>query len=527
MESPSLNAVQVRRQLPRAWLPFFGRFGGLSQVQMGTIPIILSGRTVVLSAPTASGKTEAVVAPVAELHVRERWPGLAVLYVVPTRALGNDMIRRLEGPLAEMQLAAVLKHGDRPTLPDREFRWLLTTPESLDSLISRRPQLLQSLRTVIVDEIHLLDNTYRGDQMRVLLARLRQLVEAPALTVHLLSATLNEPEAVGQRYTEAFEVVTVGTPRPIQSHLFRSLEETLAFAKLEKKFKILVFCNKRQSVEETAQTLKPLWHPYPVVAHHGSLDRRQREESEEVMKHSRVAICVATGTLEIGIDIGDIDLVVLAEPPWTLEALQQRVGRGSRRLETIQAAAIYHTEEERLGLEAMFTAAATADYISRDYRPDLSVIVQQTLSLLYQHRTGLTPFELRTLLQTLGSETEVQLIVDHLIEKGMALSLRDRVYPSSELLDLGELGEIHSNVPDSGDHTVVNIDTGREVGHISGAFGSVFLLAGQAWRVVRAEKMRVLVRRHAGPGAAALFAGQRNVGRFHYLLPRDLRQRED
>lgn len=523
MDLVLLAGGDLRRILPRAWRPFFGRFGNTTEVQARTIPAVLAGQNVIVAAPTASGKTEAVVAPVAELHVAQHWPGLAVLYLVPTRALGNDLLSRLEGPLGEMFLKCVLKHGDRPTLPDGEINWLITTPESLDSLLCRRPILFKTLRAVILDEIHLLDGTYRGDQLRILLGRLKRLSSTPPLAVHMLSATLSDPRAVACRYTDEFQVIMVEGPRPIRAHLLQTHKEVFHLAQTQRWRKLLCFCNTRQSVEETAGRLKAIWSPYPVMVHHGSLDRHQREDAEEVMKQNSVAVCVATSTLEFGIDIGDIDLVVLAEPPWSLESLQQRVGRGSRRSGTIQAAAIYQTEDERAVLELMFEAAKSGSYRSVVYKPDLSVVAQQIISLLYQFRAGLSRKELLDLVGVLGTQDENAAILRYLKDKGYCLEIDEASYPSTELIDLGDKGNIHSNIPDHNDYRVINSDTGQQVGRIRGTFDEVFLLAGQSWKVIAVQGDEILVRRSAQSAAAAHFGIQRNVGRFHYLLPPELR----
>lgn len=518
-----LSISRLRRRLAHTWRPFFGRFGNLTEVQIRTIPAVLQGHSVVVSAPTASGKTEAVVAPVAERHTAEGWPGLAVVYVVPTRALANDLFERLEDSLGENYLSALLKHGDRPTLPDREIHWLITTPESLDSLLCRRPHLFTTLRTIIIDEIHLLDSTYRGDQLRVLVARLRQTSTAPVLNVHLLSATLPNPEQLARRYTEDFQLIQVSNPRPINAHFANTHQEVLDLALRRRWRKLLYFCNTRQSVEEVAAQVKELWKPYPVVTHHGSLDRHARAEAEEVMKQNAVAVCVSTSTLEIGIDIGDIDLVVLAEPPWSLESLQQRVGRGSRRSQTIEAVAVCRTDEEQTVLQLMFAAAASGAYHSNDYKPDRSVIVQQSLSILYQARTGIPRQTLADFMKPLGTQEEVRAIINHLGDKGYCLELGDQLYPSSDLLDLGEEGKIHSNIPDQNDYQVIDADSGKPVGRIRGSFDQTFLLAGRTWKVLMVQGNQVTVRRSPHGGASASFGMQRNVGQFYYLLPPSLR----
>jgi len=315
------DITAIRRRLKHSWIPFFTRFGKLTPVQVQTIPKVLDGANVVVASPTASGKTEAVVAPVAERFVSNQWEGMAVVYIVPTRALANDTLARIEGPLRDMGITTDLKHGDKPRLPKCLPDCLITTPESLDSLICRRPEVFAELRVIILDEIHLLDNTYRGDQLRLLLWRLRRLASDPEFSVHLLSATLSDPYEIAQRYVRDFEIVSVVGQREIDYHLLPSHQDIYCLARERKWKKLLCFCNRRDSVETVATELARLWHPYPVVAHHGSLNHQVREEAETVMKEANVAVCVATSTLEIGVDIGDIDLIVLAEVPWSISVL--------------------------------------------------------------------------------------------------------------------------------------------------------------------------------------------------------------
>lgn len=517
------DVVDIRRRLKQAWGPFFTRFGRLTPVQVETIPKILDGVNVVVASPTASGKTEAVVAPVAERFVSERWDGLAILYIVPTRALANDTLVRLEGPLKDMGITTTLKHGDKPYLPKKLPNCLITTPESLDSLICRQPQIFSPLRAVILDEIHLLDNTYRGDQLRLLLRRLLKLASNSPFSVHLLSATLSDPHDVSQRYVSNCEIVVVPGQREIEYNLLASHNEIYHLARARGWRKILCFCNLRESVEEVANELAQLWRPYPVVAHHGSLNRNMREEAETVMKESDVAVCVATSTLEIGIDIGDIDLVVLAEPPWSISALLQRIGRGNRREQIIHVAAIATSEEERALFETMFHVAMNGTLPTRPYEPDLSVAVQQIFSYLYQHPEGSSETELVELLNPLCSKDEVRLILSHLRQHDWIEYRTGRWMASTQLMDMGENGLIHSNIPDSQTYRVVDVDSGREVGNIAGIFDSVFVLAQRTWQVISVAEDTIRARRFKGKAAAAQFQRHRGVGAFYYLLPPELK----
>jgi len=518
------DAMAIHRRLKHAWIPFFTRFGRLTPVQEKVIPKILDGANVAVASPTASGKTEAVVAPVAEQFVSDHWDGLAILYIVPTRALANDTLARIEGPLQDMDIRTTLKHGDKPYLSPRELpNCLITTPESLDSLICRRPKAFANLCCVILDDIHLLDNTYRGDQLRLLLRRLQWLTSGTAFSVHLLSATLSGAKEVAQRYVSDLEVVTVTGQREMDYYLLGSHEEVYRLCRAKGWKKILYFCNLLESVETDAAVLVELWRPYPVVAHHGSLNRRVREEAEAIMKEADVAVCVATSTLEIGIDIGDIDLIVLAEPPWSIAALLQRVGRGNRRKGLIHAAAIVKSDEDKLLLEAMFKTAATGMLPMQPYEADLSVVIQQTFSYLYQHPEGVSETELLELASLLCLESEAKAILGHLHHKGWAEWRAGRWFASTRLMDIGEKGRIHSNIPDSETYRVVDVDSGKEVGKIVGVFDGVFVLAGRTWRVISVVGDTIKARRFKWKAAAPLFQRHHNVGGFYYLLPPDLK----
>ena len=519
------EAFAIRRYIKNAWLPFFTRFGKLTPVQIQAIPAVMRGANVVIASPTASGKTEAIVAPLAERFIQERWNSLAILYIVPTRALANDTLERIQGPLSDMGISAAIKHGDKPYLTPRNWpNCLITTPESLDSLICRRPQVFSALQATILDEIHLLHNTYRGDQLRILLKRLCHLARnARQYNVYLLSATLSEPEIIARRYVEEFDLVIVPGTREIDYYFLESYPAVHGLAQEQGWKKILCFCNLRESVEKTATELADIWHPYPVVSHHGSLNRRIREEAETVMKEMNVAVCVATSTLEVGIDIGDVDLVLLAEMPWSISSLLQRIGRGNRRESVIHVAVVTNSEEERSMMQAMFTAAKSGSLPPEEYVPDLSVVVQQVFSCLYQQPYGMSETELVELLSPICFADDVQIILTHLQQRGWIERKTHGWVASTKLMDLGEKGRIHSNIPDSQMYRVFDIDSGKEIGEIAGVFDQVFVLGRSTWRVVSVSGDVIRARRFKGQAETPLFQRCGGLGAFDHLLPQKLR----
>src|SRR5262249_39278386 len=146
--------------------------------------------------------------------------------------------------------------------------------------------------------------------------------------------------------------------------------------------KILCFANSRKAVEHGAILLKEALPTWPVMVHHGSLHRREREDTEVALREMARWMCVATTTLEVGIDVGDVDAVLLLEPPWSVAALLQRIGRANRRSGTVNVLALSGNLEQRLIYEEQFRRARLGLLDQNPYQPDLSVIVQQCFAML-------------------------------------------------------------------------------------------------------------------------------------------------
>lgn len=323
----------LRRRLGRTWEAFFAPFGGsLRPVQHQAIPALLDGADVLIQAPTASGKTEAAAAPLVENLLGRQSPGVGIVYVCPTRALVNDLYRRLYTPLARLGVTLDRRTGDHGAdVGRRPPQVLLTTPESLDSLLCRVPRALTGVQALVLDEIHLMEASARGDQLAILVERQRVLARSGAagagrprapLQVVALSATVGAPERLVERFLRRPHRVRIEGTRPLEleldewvgpAHLGSRLARRVAGGQVRK---ILVFVNSRQDAEHLAGLVAPdLPFGDNVWAHHGSLSRRVREEVETGFHDARHGLVVATMTLELGIDMGDVDLVVLPSVP--------------------------------------------------------------------------------------------------------------------------------------------------------------------------------------------------------------------
>jgi len=525
------NTLQekLKHRLHVTWNIFFRRFGILTEIQLKSIPIVLQKKNAIITSSTATGKTEAVIAPISELLLEERWPALSILYITPTRALVNDIFERLESQLQTVGIKIEKKTGDSPYVnwsnpPDM----LITTPESLDSMICRNKSVLQSIHVIILDELHILDGNYRGDQLRILLKRLRQI--DPNFTLYILSATLSNPLEVGARYVDQFELIEAGGSRQIIHTLAGSLEEVFEKTRKEELKKILIFCNSRRRTEETAIQAKRLWGENFVVVHHGSLHKHEREESEFIMKTNSRAVCVATMTLEIGIDIGNIDAVVLVDVPFTISSLIQRIGRAGRRTGIIRIFGICSPDEREI-FEVMIKAARENLLETKICHPDYSVCIQQLFSMSYATPQGILRQSVISLLGTIYSIDDLEkCIFPHLQDLEWIEVHGDKIYATEKLMNLGAIGKIHSNIPDTHAFSVKNVLSNRLIGEIELPVTikprTCFVLAGKVWEIVKVEKRTIQVKPSKTGGIPASFKKIQDCGAFFYLLPEIIQERE-
>lgn len=425
--------LALKKRLGRTWTAFFERHGNFTPVQLAAIPLLLDGRNAVICAPTASGKTEAAIVPLIERYCEHNVTELAILYLTPTRALVNDLLGRLAVPLDTLRLSLASKTRDLNTFdPRAPAHILITTPESVDSLLASHPSVFANVRAVVIDELHLFDGTPRGDQLRVVIRRLRQIRayaatqgDAPGDQLHMvaLSATLADPQRTAARYFDGAQVILDNSSRALDLELLPlaedSADELLAYVRTFRARgwrKTLVFCNSRAEVESYAAALQNR-SPFgdAVFVHYSNIAPQRRIEIETSFATAEVAVCFATSTLELGIDIGNIDVVVLVGPPGDASSFAQRIGRGNRRSATLRVACFYRTPLERLVFEALGTGLADAGVTGTAgvFRP--SVAVQQIFSLIKQSPTGAIRLKLLVdLLRGLVSEADGQAIVGHL-----------------------------------------------------------------------------------------------------------------
>lgn len=521
--------IILKKCMNRTWSTFFGRFGRLLPIQISALSLVLQEKNAIIISSTASGKTEAVVAPLCERILKNKIEGLSVIYITPTKALANDLFERLNEQMSELNLKILVKTGDKPQINIQKLpNFLITTPESLDSIICRHPSILKNIKSIVIDEIHNIDNKHRGDQTRILLKRLRLI--AGEYSIYALSATVNEPLEVAKRYMNNFHIVQTNGLREIKETYVFSFEEILEIAKIEHLYKILVFCNSRKKTEETGVTLKNILNKYKVVVHHGSLSKYEREEAECFMKESRHAVCVSTMTLEIGIDIGSIDAVVLAEVPWDVESFIQRIGRAGRRTGIIRVFLLCNNKSKKT-FEFMIDCAKKNTLESKPYHPDLSVLVQQIFSVLYSNQKGVNEDYFYDLFDDFCSYEEVKKIIENLIESGYLIKKNKKICATEEIINLGDRGYIHSNIPTLKTVEVVNSITGRKIGEIQLSIEFIesypsFTLAGRFWDIVKRKEGKVYVKESSMSTVYVKFKTNSQLGAFFKYLPEEIQGSE-
>ncbi|QOT17919.1 DEAD/DEAH box helicase [Paenarthrobacter sp. YJN-5] len=328
----------------------------LRPLQAASVDPVRSGVDCLLIAPTAGGKTEAAIFPLLSTMVLEQWRGLSILYVTPLRALLNNLHPRISRYGDWLGRRVGLWHGDIGEAERRRILAdppdiLLTTPESLEAmLVSRRvdhDRFFSGLRAIVVDELHSFAASDRGWHLLGVLARLERIAQRPIQRVGL-SATVGNPEEIG-RWLQGGEATSgagerelrviseetaVSSPKPevMLDYVGSVTNAARIVAELHRGEKRLVFCESRRISEQLAFELRALG--VETFVSHSSLSAEERRRSEQAFAETRNTVIVATSTLELGIDIGDLDRVIQIDAPRTVASFLQRLGRTGRRART-------------------------------------------------------------------------------------------------------------------------------------------------------------------------------------------------
>lgn len=374
----------------------------LRPLQQATIEPILAGDHVLAMAPTAGGKTEAAILPVLSRMLSEDWRGLTVVYVCPLKALLNNLHERLSGYATLVGRSVGLWHGDvtaaqRARLLREPPDVLLTTPESLESMLVStgvdHASWLGGVRTVIVDEAHAFVGDDRGWHLLAVLARLSHLCDRELQRI-ALSATIGNPDDV-------LAWLTTGCRRPghvvnppvtgtvdaeaTLDHIGNLPNAALVISRLHRGAKRLVFVDSRAKAEQLAHALRD--HDVTTFVSHGSLGLDERRQAEHAFAEARDCVIVATSTLELGIDVGDLDHVLQIGAPPSVASFLQRIGRTGRRAGTARNMTVLATDHESLLVASSVLLRWEQGYVEPTVPPPapFHLIAQQVLALALQH----------------------------------------------------------------------------------------------------------------------------------------------
>jgi ATP-dependent helicase Lhr and Lhr-like helicase len=534
-------------------------------------PHILAGRTTLISAPTGSGKTLAAFLACIDKLVRKALAGdladrTEVLYVSPLKALGNDIQKNLEVPLGEIlamagergllmpEIRTAVRTGDtlmaeRRAMLKRPPHILVTTPESLYILLTadKSRAILRDVETVIVDEIHAVADDKRGAHLTLSLERLEALTYKRPMRIGL-SATQKPIEEVAHFLTGARPdpvIVNIGHKRkldigvevpamplgPVASNEMWDEVYNRLVALVEQHRSTLVFVNTRRMAERVAHQLGERIGEENVAAHHGSLSRKLRLAAEKKLKEGQVRVLVATASLELGIDVGTVDLVVQINSPRAIAVTLQRVGRSGHWRGAVPKGRLFATTRDDLLECAALVRAIRQGDLDRLMIPEspLDILAQQIVAACsaeeWSEEEMLALVRRAYPYRNLTRETFDSIL--EMLAEGIAARRgrygaylhRDRVNGKLRARRGARLAAITSGgaIPDNSLYAVVAEPDGLVVGTVDEDFavesnrGDIMLLGNTSWMIRRIETNagRVLVQdAHGAPPSVPFWRGE-------------------
>jgi ATP-dependent Lhr-like helicase len=534
-------------------------FSKPTEPQKKAIPLILEGKNVLLIAPTATGKTEAAILPILSMLItspEKHQPGIKVVYITPLRALNRDLMERLEWWCKKLDVGVAVRHGDT-TISERSKQarrppdMLITTPETLQAILPGKimRKHLRSVRWVVVDEVHELACDKRGSQLSLGLERLRWITGKDFQIVGL-SATIGTPEKVAKFLVGAnrpCEIVKISISRDVKLQIIYAQPKKVDYVistklythpevaarlrvmreLIEKHNSVLLFTNTRAIAEVLASRFKVWDVDFPVSIHHGSLSKPSRIWAEKSLKNGQLKGLVCTSSLELGIDVGRIDLVIQYNSPRQVTRLVQRVGRSGHRIGKIPKGVIITMDSDDT-LEAMVIARkALNDELEPVLIPEkpYDALTHQIAGLLTQKRRWhydevLAIFREAYPYRNLTKE-DLEKVLEYMHTRYPRIawvSFEDQVFLRPQRLK--HLYEYYfenlSMIPDEKQYLVIDQTTDTPVGILDEAFvaeygepGIKFIVRGSPWKITDVYGDKIYVKPVDDPtGAIPSWVGE-------------------
>jgi ATP-dependent Lhr-like helicase len=511
------------------------RFNKPTEVQKLVIPDILRGKNVLVMAGTGLGKTEAAMLPLFHRLVEKEHKPFSILYINPLRSLSRDLLDRLFWWADKLDLEVALRHGDT-TQKERVYQrevpshLLITTPETLQAILTGKTlkKHLSNVKYVIIDEIHELVGNKRGIQLSIGLERLKEL--AGDFQRIGLSATIGSPEKVAKFLGKDVKIIEAGGAKEYEikvefpktsskiptENLFIG-EETAArlmriYDLIQKHESVLTFTNTRQMSEVLSSRLRNIDKELKQTVHHGSLSKEVRIKSENDFKKQHLKSLICTSSLELGIDIGSIDLVIQYMSPRQATKLIQRVGRSGHRIGEKSKGIVLSGDED------VFEAAVIAKH-AEEHKLEQVKIHDMALDVLANQMLGIAMDEYNVSGEKMFNiikraypyrKLKKKTFLDVLKFLGkIRLLWLTPIYDKEKIIDykirrsrkgLQSYFENLSTIPDTSQYRVISIVEDEPVGLLDEAFvaehgesGNKFICSGRAWKILDVEERKVYV----------------------------------
>ncbi len=499
------------------------------------IPEIASGNNILVIAPTGIGKTEVAILPIFDKIYQNKLKPISLLYVTPLKSLNRDLLDRLFWWGDKLEIEIAVRHGDtdqkeRASQREAPPNCLITTPETLQAILTGKifREHLKNVKCVVIDEIHELVGSKRGVQLSLGLERLKQL--SGNFQRIGLSATVGSPEIVAEFLGEKVKIIRaesqkrydirVETPRPdakdqdISDDLVIGVSTTARLRRLYELItshkSVIAFTNTRETAEVISSRLAKLDRELKQAVHHGSLSKESRVKSETDFKGQKLKSLIATSSLELGIDIGSIDLVVQYLSPRQAARLIQRVGRAGHRIDEVSKGIILSGDED------VFESAVIAENAEKRklekikvHDMAMDVLAGQILGMaldeyeltsdkIYEIAKGAYPY------RTLRKEDLESLL--KFMESIRLIFLNPPLKPKDPLMirrrrkTWTSYFENLSTIPATSKFRVISIVQNEPIGTLDEGFvaehgqsGNKFVCAGRAWKIIQVDGNKVIV----------------------------------
>ena len=509
-------------------------FTSLTTIQRKALPVISRKVNCLLVAPTGSGKTEAAVLPVFTMLAQEKSPGkmIRAMYITPLRALNNDVLRRVVRYAQSEGLRVEIRHGDTTVLARKKIvedppDVLITTPESLAVILTSEKMLaaLKGLQWVIVDEVHELVANERGAHLSLSLERLQAASSQQVARIGLSATVGNLKQAAqfvsgtGRRHAVLVDSASRGYDievRFVKGSLNNVAHFVIDYVKKEKvEGSILLFTNTRDEAEYLGTILKNQGD-IKVDVHHGSLSKEMREETEHTLRSGEAGIVVCTSSLELGLDIGSVDLVIHYGSPRQVSKLMQRIGRSRHRHRSFAKGLVVtnNPDDEIEALAIIRRMRKGSIEEQKMHEGALDVMAHHLVGLAMQTRdpvkvdyafdliTRAYPFRKISLFDV---ESCLEILTNHNVIK---YDRENQTY-LRKIKAYKYYFENLSMIPHVLKFEVIDSISKRRIGTLDQQFvgdygekGNVFVLRGSQWRVLAVDERRLIVNVEPLRGAA-------------------------